>query len=49
MKVIEQEIKSLKNSISEMWNLVRQQLFNAGEAMLMEMVKQARQAARGAP
>lgn len=34
MKVIEQEIKSLKNSISEMWNLVRQQLFNAGEAML---------------
>lgn len=34
MKVIEQEISALKNSISEMWSLVRQQLYNAGEAML---------------
>lgn len=34
MKVIDQEINALKNSISEMWSLVRQQLFNAGEAML---------------
>lgn len=34
MKVIEQEIASLKNSISEMWGLVHQQLYNAGEAML---------------
>jgi len=34
MKVIEQEIKSLKNSISDMWMLVQQQLYNAGEAML---------------
>lgn len=34
MKVIDQEIASLKNSISEMWALVRQQLYNAGEAML---------------
>lgn len=34
MKVIEQEIAALKNSISEMWSLVRQQLYNAGEAML---------------
>lgn len=34
MKVIDQEIASLKNSVSEMWSLVRQQLFNAGEAML---------------
>lgn len=34
MKVIEQEISSLKNSISEMWALVHQQLYNAGEAML---------------
>lgn len=34
MKVIDQEIRSLKNSVSEMWSLVRQQLFNAGEAML---------------
>ena len=34
MKVIEQEIHSLKNSISEMWALVHQQLYNAGEAML---------------
>ena len=33
MKVIEQEIHSLKNSISEMWALVHQQLYNAGEAM----------------
>ena len=30
MKVIEQEITLLKNSISEMWNLVHQQLYNAG-------------------
>lgn len=34
MKVIEQEIASLKNSISEMWALVHQQIYNAGEAML---------------
>ncbi|MCD8267152.1 MAG: phosphate signaling complex protein PhoU [Parabacteroides sp.] len=34
MKVIDQEIASLKNSISEMWALVHQQLYNAGEAML---------------
>ncbi|MDD2952543.1 MAG: phosphate signaling complex protein PhoU [Parabacteroides sp.] len=34
MKVIEQEIQSLKNNISEMWALVHQQLYNAGEAML---------------
>lgn len=34
MKVIDQEIRSLKNNVSEMWSLVRQQLFNAGEAML---------------
>lgn len=34
MKIIEQEIHSLKNSISEMWALVHQQLYNAGEAML---------------
>lgn len=34
MKVIEQEIAGLKNSISEMWALVHQQLYNAGEAML---------------
>lgn len=34
MKVIDQEIASLKNSISEMWNLVHQQIYNAGEAML---------------
>lgn len=34
MKVIEQEIAALKNSISEMWALVHQQLYNAGEAML---------------
>lgn len=34
MKVIDQEIASLKNNVSEMWSLVRQQLFNAGEAML---------------
>lgn len=34
MKVIEQEIISLKKSISEMWSLVHQQLYNAGEAML---------------
>ena len=27
MKVIEQEIHSLKNSISEMWALVHQQLY----------------------
>lgn len=34
MKVIDQEIATLKNSISDMWNLVHQQLYNAGEAML---------------
>lgn len=34
MKVIEHEIAILKNSISEMWSLVHQQLYNAGEAML---------------
>lgn len=34
MKVIDKEIASLKNSISEMWSLVRQQLYDAGEAML---------------
>lgn len=34
MKVIEQEISSLKKSISEMWSLVHQQIYNAGEAML---------------
>lgn len=34
MKIIEHEIASLKNSISEMWALVHQQLYNAGEAML---------------
>lgn len=34
MKVIEQEIASLKNTISEMWSLVHQQIYNAGEAML---------------
>lgn len=34
MKVIEQEIAALKNSISQMWALVHQQLYNAGEAML---------------
>lgn len=34
MKVIDQEIALLKNSVSQMWALVRQQLFNAGEAML---------------
>ncbi len=34
MKVIDQEIAALKNSVSEMWSLVRQQLYNAGEAML---------------
>lgn len=34
MKVIEQEIASLKNSINQMWALVSQQLYNAGEAML---------------
>ena len=34
MKVIEEEIQALKNSISEMWALVHQQLYNAGEAML---------------
>ena len=34
MKIIEQEFHSLKNSISEMWALVHQQLYNAGEAML---------------
>lgn len=34
MKVIEQEISSLKNSVNEMWALVHQQIYNAGEAML---------------
>ena len=34
MKVIEQEIATLKNSVSEMWSLVHQQIYNAGEAML---------------
>ncbi|MDD2438292.1 MAG: phosphate signaling complex protein PhoU [Massilibacteroides sp.] len=34
MKVIDQEIAALKNNVSEMWSLVRQQLYNAGEAML---------------
>lgn len=34
MKVIDQEIATLKNSISEMWSLVHQQIYNAGEAML---------------
>ncbi|SEG09125.1 MULTISPECIES: phosphate signaling complex protein PhoU [Parabacteroides] len=34
MKVIEHEIVSLKNSVSEMWSLVHQQIYNAGEAML---------------
>jgi phosphate transport system regulatory protein PhoU len=34
MKVIEQEIDALKKSINEMWSLVHQQLYNAGEAML---------------
>lgn len=34
MKVIEQEIIALKKSISEMWSLVHQQIYNAGEAML---------------
>lgn len=34
MKVIEQEIADLKNNVSEMWALVIQQLYNAGEALL---------------
>ncbi len=34
MKVIDQEINALKNSVSEMWSLVRQQLYNAGETLL---------------
>ncbi|MCD7936393.1 MAG: phosphate signaling complex protein PhoU [Tannerellaceae bacterium] len=34
MKVIDQELTSLKRSISEMWSLVHQQIYNAGEAML---------------
>ncbi|MCD7976508.1 MAG: phosphate signaling complex protein PhoU [Tannerellaceae bacterium] len=34
MKVIEQELNALKKSISEMWALVHQQIYNAGEAML---------------
>ena len=34
MKVIEQEIAALKKSVSEMWSLVHQQIYNAGEAML---------------
>ena len=31
MKVIEQEIAALKNTINEMWALVHQQIYNAGE------------------
>ena len=34
MKVIEQEIAALKNTINAMWALVHQQIYNAGEAML---------------
>ena len=34
MKVIEKEITTLKNTINEMWALVHQQIYNAGEAML---------------
>ena len=34
MKDMEQEIAALKKSISEMWTLVQQQIYNAGEAML---------------
>lgn len=34
MKVIEQEIATLKQTVSEMWSLVHQQIYNAGEAML---------------
>lgn len=34
MKVIEEEINALKGSISQMWALVHQQLYNAGEALL---------------
>ncbi len=34
MKVIEQECATLKKSISDMWELVHQQLYNAGEALL---------------
>ncbi|MCD8177027.1 MAG: phosphate signaling complex protein PhoU [Tannerellaceae bacterium] len=34
MKVIDQELASLKRSISEIWSLVHQQIYNAGEAML---------------
>lgn len=34
MKVIEQEIASLKKDISAMWSLVHQQIYNAGEALL---------------
>ena len=34
MKVIDQEIAALKNTINEMWALVHQQIYNAGEAML---------------
>ena len=34
MKVIEKEIDSLKDSMIEMWALVQQQLYNAGEALL---------------
>ena len=32
MKVIEQEIAALKNTINEMWALVHQQIYNAGDA-----------------
>lgn len=34
MKIIEHEIAALKKTVSEMWNLVNQQIYNAGEAML---------------
>lgn len=34
MKIIEQEIQSLKSDICEMWDLVHKQLYNAGESML---------------
>ena len=34
MKIIEQEIQSLKTDISDMWTLVYKQIYNAGEALL---------------
>lgn len=34
MKIIEKELLALKSEISEMWTLVYQQIFNAGEALL---------------